>query len=78
MVFDRGSAVVVAQQEAPGYCGISIRVGSHMGLFDTGSGHVLLAFRSQEERGMMISEYLRSTEKPEQPPEFFSRLDHYP
>ena len=75
VVFDRGSAVVIAQQEAPGYWGISIRVGSHISLFDTGSGHVLLAFRSQEERQMMISEHLRSTEKPEQPPEFFSRLD---
>ena len=47
VVFDRGSAVVIAQQEAPGYWGISIRVGSHISLFDTGSGHVLLAFRSQ-------------------------------
>ncbi len=44
-VFDRGSAVVIAQQEAPDYWGISIRVGSHISLFDTGSGHVLLAFR---------------------------------
>ena len=39
VVFDRGSAVVIAQQEAPGYWGISIRVGSHISLFDTGSGH---------------------------------------
>ena len=75
VVFDRGAAVVIAQQEAPGYWGISIRVGSHISLFDTGSGHVLLAFRPQEERQMMISEQLRSTEKPAQPPEFFERLD---
>ncbi len=75
VVFDRGSAVVIAQQEAPGYWGISIRVGSHISLFDTGSGHVLLAFRSQEERSMMISEHLRSTETPLQSPEFFTRLD---
>ncbi|WP_164891732.1 IclR family transcriptional regulator, partial [Mesorhizobium sp. M5C.F.Ca.IN.020.32.2.1] len=50
VVFDRGSAVVIAQQEAPDYWGISIRVGSHISMFDTGSGHVLLAFRSPEER----------------------------
>jgi DNA-binding IclR family transcriptional regulator len=56
VVFDRGSAVVVAQQEAPGYWGISIRVGSHIDLFDTGSGHVLLAFASPERRKMMVSE----------------------
>ncbi|TIT98463.1 MAG: IclR family transcriptional regulator, partial [Mesorhizobium sp.] len=61
VVFDRGSAVVIAQQEAPDYWGISIRVGSHISMFDTGSGHVLLAFRSPEERQMMISEHLRST-----------------
>ncbi|CCV06806.1 Transcriptional regulator, IclR family [Mesorhizobium metallidurans STM 2683] len=75
VVFDRGSAVVIAQQEAPNYWGISIRVGSHISLFDTGSGHVLLAFRSQEERQMMISEHVRSTDKAAQPAEFFARLD---
>ena len=56
VVFDRGRAVVVAQQEAPGYVGISIRVGSHVGLFDTGSGHVLLAFNPPERRAMMAAE----------------------
>lgn len=74
-VFDRGSAVVIAQQEAPGYWGISVRVGSHISLFDTGSGHVLLAFRSEEERKMMIAEFSRSNESPELPHRFFERLD---
>ena len=76
VVFDRGAAVVIAQQEAPGYWGISIRVGSHISLFNTGSGHVLLAFRSDEERAMMISEYEGITDaKAEQTTEFFARLD---
>ncbi|RWI96491.1 IclR family transcriptional regulator [Mesorhizobium sp.] len=75
VVFDRGSAVVIAQQEAPRYWGISIRVGSHISLFDTGSGHVLLAFRSPEEREMMIAEHLRSNEEMKLSPEFFARLD---
>lgn len=76
VVFDRGAAVVIAQQEAPGYWGISIRVGSHISLFNTGSGHVLLAFRSAEERDMMISEYEGRTEaKTEQAGDFFDRLD---
>jgi DNA-binding IclR family transcriptional regulator len=74
-VFDRGAAVVIAQQEAPGYWGISIRVGSHISLFDTGSGHVLLAFRSPEERMMMIAESGRSTEQPVLNDDFFKRLD---
>ena len=55
-VFDRGQVVVVAQQEAPTYWGISIRVGSHIGLFDTGSGHILLAFNTPERREMMLTE----------------------
>ncbi|WBU56134.1 IclR family transcriptional regulator [Paracoccus sediminicola] len=55
-VFDRGRVVVIAQQEAPDYWGISVRVGSHIGLFDTGSGHILLAFTSPERREMMIAE----------------------
>jgi DNA-binding IclR family transcriptional regulator len=73
VVFDRGAAVVIAQQEAPRYWGISIRVGSHISLFDTGSGHVLLAFRSQEERLMMIAQQAKPGDPP--PPEFFARLD---
>ena len=74
-VFDRGRAVVIAQQEAPGYWGISIRVGSHISLLDTGSGHVLLAFRSAEERQMMIAEHARGEEELETSARFFQRLD---
>lgn len=64
VVFDRGEAIVIAQQEAPDYWGISVRVGSRVGLFDTGSGHVLLAYQSPEDREMMItthSEYSNHT-----------------
>jgi len=76
VVFDRGFPIVVAQQEAPGYWGISIRVGSRISLFDTGSGHVLLAFRSNEEREMMISENLGgSGDQGRMTPEFMARLD---
>lgn len=74
-VFDRGSAVVIAQQEAPDYWGISIRVGSHISLFDTGSGHVLLAFRTPAEREMMIAEHVRSKDEISLGPEFYARLD---
>lgn len=60
VVYDRGHPVVIAQIEAPNYWGISIRVGSRMGLFDTGSGHVLLAFRGPEVRAMMVAEHVAS------------------
>ncbi len=76
VVFDRGNPVVIAQQEAPGYWGISIRVGSRISLFDTGSGHVLLAFRTPEERQMMIAEYLGSGgDESKVTVEFLGRLD---
>jgi DNA-binding IclR family transcriptional regulator len=74
-VFDRGAAVVVAQQEAPEYWGLSIRVGSHMSLFNTGSGHVLLAFRSVSERALMIAEYERHADDAFQPDDYRDRLD---
>ncbi|MDM9628574.1 IclR family transcriptional regulator [Rhizobium sp. S152] len=74
VVFDRGSAVVIAQHEAPDYWGISIRVGSHISLFDTGSGHVLLAFRSEEERAMMIAEHVRSRDGIPPGEDFHERL----
>jgi DNA-binding IclR family transcriptional regulator len=76
VVFDRGSAVVIAQQEAPGYWGISIRVGSHISLYNTGSGHVLLAFRNPDERAMMIREYEdKGEDVSDLTPEFLGRLD---
>ncbi|TXR47561.1 IclR family transcriptional regulator [Phyllobacterium endophyticum] len=74
-VFDRGAAVVIAQQEAPDYWGISIRVGSHISLFNTGSGHVLLAFRSSEERALMIAEYEQHADDIAQPADFSERLN---
>ncbi|MEI2301871.1 IclR family transcriptional regulator [Ensifer sp. MJa1] len=74
-VFDRGSVVVVAQQEAPDYWGISIRVGSHISLLETGSGHVLLAFRSREEREMMIAEHARSANEATPGLDFHERLE---
>ncbi|MGH6761017.1 MAG: IclR family transcriptional regulator [Phyllobacterium sp.] len=74
-VFDRGSVVVIAQQEAPDYWGISIRIGSHISLFNTGSGHILLAFRTPEEREMMIAENRKNTEEASPPAELIARLD---
>jgi DNA-binding IclR family transcriptional regulator len=56
-VYDRSSVTVIAQIDAPGYWGISIRVGARVSLLNTGSGHVLLAFRSAEERALMIAEH---------------------
>ncbi|MDR3495616.1 MAG: IclR family transcriptional regulator [Ancalomicrobiaceae bacterium] len=75
VVFDRGHAVVIAQQEAPGYWGISLRVGSHLSLFDTGSGHVLLAFRPAEERDRMIEENAGTGDHAPLTPELLARFE---
>jgi DNA-binding IclR family transcriptional regulator len=56
-VYDRGDVVVVAQVDPPGYWALAVRVGSHVGLFNTGSGHVLLAFATPRERVMMMKEH---------------------
>lgn len=55
--YDRGDLVVIAQVEAPGYWGVTIRVGARIGLVNSGSGHVLLAFASPEERALMLEEH---------------------
>lgn len=76
VVYDRGHPVVIAQLEAPNYWGISIRVGSRMGLFDTGSGRVLLAFRNPEVRAMMVAEHVASGgPEARMTPEFIARLE---
>lgn len=56
VVQDRNLLVVVAQVDGPGYWNVSIRVGSRIGLVNTGSGHVFLAFASPEERRLMLEE----------------------
>ena len=55
-VYDRAGVTIIAQMDAPGYWGLAIRVGARVDLFNTGSGHILLAFRSAEQREMMIAE----------------------
>jgi len=73
-VFDRGSVAVIAQQDSPTYWGISIRVGAQINLFNTGSGHVLLAFRDEKQRRMMINEQHRRDEEVEVPDDLADKL----
>lgn len=54
--YDRGQVVVVSQIDSPGYYGLSIRLASRIDLVNTGSGHVLLAFASPEDRQLMLRE----------------------
>jgi DNA-binding IclR family transcriptional regulator len=73
-VYDRAGVTVIAQMDAPGYWGIAIRVGARVGLFNTGSGHVLLAFRSADERAMMVAEQDARDEELPAPEDLEERL----
>ena len=73
-VYDRAGVTVIAQMDAPGYWGLAIRVGARVDLFNTGSGHVLLAFRTREEREMMIEEQENAGEEGERPEDLDERL----
>jgi DNA-binding IclR family transcriptional regulator len=73
-VYDRAGVIVIAQFDAPGYWGIAIRVGAKVGLYNTGSGHVLLAFRSPEERALMRSEQETSGDDLDIPEDLDERL----
>ena len=54
VVQERNILVVIAQFDGPGYWNVSIRIGSRIGLVNTGSGHVFLAFASSDERALML------------------------
>ncbi len=56
VIYDRNALVVVAQVDAPGLWSIAIRVGGRMDLVSTGSGRVLLAFASPEDRQTMLED----------------------
>lgn len=73
-VYDRAGVTIIAQMDAPGYWGLSIRVGARVDLFNTGSGHILLAFRSPEQREMMIAEQEGAGEEVARPDDLEERL----
>ena len=56
VIHDRNILVVIAQVDGPGYWNVSIRVGSRIGMINTGSGHVFLSFASDEERALMLED----------------------
>lgn len=62
-VYDRGLVIVTAQVDSPSYWGLAIRVGARVGLVNTGSGHVLLAFASARERAFMLEEHEPATDE---------------
>jgi len=62
MVSD-GAVIVVAQANAPGSMGFSLRLGAQVDLFDTASGHVILAFQSESTRQRSLAAWERRTRR---------------
>lgn len=58
-VYDRGNLLVIAQVDGPGTWGISVRLGSRVGLVDTASGQVMLAFQTPDQRAHMLAEHTK-------------------
>ncbi|MEO6291039.1 MAG: IclR family transcriptional regulator [Burkholderiaceae bacterium] len=56
-VYDRGNVLITAQVNGPGAWGMSIRLGARVGLLDTASGHVLMAFASPERARQMLAQH---------------------
>lgn len=56
-LYDSGNIQVITEVTSPGKLSLSIRPGSVVGLIDTGSGHVLLAFQTPERRTEMLFEH---------------------
>jgi len=53
-MYQGGRVVVIAQVESPERWSFGLKVGVVMGLTDTSSGHVLLAFRDEIDRARML------------------------
>lgn len=73
VIHDRNILVVVAQVDGPGYWNVSIRVGSRIGMINTGSGHVFLAFASEEERALMLEDAVQGRRE-KLPPQLLARF----
>lgn len=53
--------VVVARVQSPGSVGISVRVGHHLDLYESGSGLTLLAWMDSDEQAQLLERYSGKT-----------------
>lgn len=53
-MLNHSEVVVVAQSDAPGNMGFSVRLGANIDILNTASGHVILAFQSDEVRARAL------------------------
>ena len=59
-----GDVVIVASAESPGNWGLALRTGTVVGLWNTGTGRVLAAFRSDEEIEDLIQQHRPAVGEP--------------
>ena len=55
-VYDQGNVLIAAQVNGPGTWSMTMRVGVHVGLLDTASGRVLLAFADASQARQMLAQ----------------------
>lgn len=63
-MLNNAEVVVVAQFDAPGNMGFSVRLGANIDLLNTASGHVILAFQSEEVRARALGAWCLHSKKP--------------
>ena len=63
-MLNSAEVVIVAQADAPGNMGFSVRPGANIDLLNTASGHVILAFQSEEVRSRALGAWRRRSGKP--------------
>jgi DNA-binding IclR family transcriptional regulator len=63
-MLNHAEVVVVAQCEAPGIMGFSVHLGANIDLLNTASGHVILAFQSEEVRARALGAWRFRSRKP--------------
>jgi DNA-binding IclR family transcriptional regulator len=63
-MLNNAEVVVVAQFDGPGIMGFSVRLGANVDLLNTASGHVILAFQTDEVRTRALQAWRRRSRKP--------------
>jgi len=58
-VYQQGRVVVVAQVDSPERWSFGLKIGAVMGLTDTSSGHVLLAYQDEAARTRMLNSHIK-------------------
>jgi DNA-binding IclR family transcriptional regulator len=74
-LIESGHGVVVAQTDSPGHIGFAVRVGSVIGLANTASGRVLLAFQTADDRARILSKAAAADQESSVRPNFARELE---